>query len=198
MMLRTLGISFVEIFVAMDVIGILPLFLNMTHRLTTKQKHQVVNTSMLTALAVALIFVFVGDRVFSFFHIAFFDFKIAGGLILLLVSLADLVGGPEKVNQSSGSTGIVPLAVPLITGPAVIMTLVIQVNSVGYGMALSALLANYTLAWIILRYSEKLTRWIGKDGTMIISKLVALLLAAISVSMIRSGLFEAIRAFRLM
>jgi len=108
------------------------------------------------------------------------------------------VGGPEKVNQSSGSTGIVPLAVPLITGPAVIMTLVIQVNSVGYGMALSALLANYTLAWIILRYSEKLTRWIGKDGTMIISKLVALLLAAISVSMIRSGLFEAIRAFRLM
>jgi multiple antibiotic resistance protein len=173
------------------------MFLNMTHKLTPKQKKQVVNTSMLVALAVALIFILVGDKGFTFFHITLFDFKIAGGIVLLLVSLADLVGGPEKINQSSGSTGVVPLAVPLITGPGVITTLVLQVNGVGHLMALAALIANYSLAWVIFRYSEKVTRLIGKDGTMVISKIAALILAAIAVSMIRSGVFEAIRNFQI-
>jgi multiple antibiotic resistance protein len=107
-----------------------------------------------------------------------------------------LIGGPEAINQASGSTGVVPLGVPLITGPGVIATLVLQANSVGYWIALCSLLANYLLAWLILRYSEKVTRLIGKDGTVVISKIAALLLAAIAVSMIRSGIFDAIIAFR--
>jgi multiple antibiotic resistance protein len=194
-MLHTFALSFIAIFVAMDIIGTLPLFIGMTRGLSKSKRNTIVNTSMLVALFVALIFVFVGEKVFHFLGIMLFDFKIAGGLVLLLVSLADLAGGPEAMNRASGSTGVVPLAVPLITGPGVITTMVLQVNSIGYLISVLALFANYLLAWLVFRYSDKVTRVIGEDGTVVVSKIAALLLAAIAVSMIRSGVFGAISAF---
>ena len=194
-MLYGFGTAFVAIFIALDVIGMLPLFISMTFRLSHRQRDSVVNTSVFVALSVAIAFVFVGEAVFRYLGIALFDFKIAGGLVLLLISLADLVGSPEPTNRATGSTGIVPLAVPLITGPAMIATLVYQVHSVGYVVTMIALLANYLFAWIVLKNSQKVTRLIGKDGTVVISKVVALLLAAIAVSMIRSGLFGAIQDY---
>src|SRR4051812_34416881 len=113
-MLQLFGLSFLAIFVALDIVGTLPIFINMTRGLTPAKRNAIVNTSMLVALGVAIIFAILGDRIFHFLIITLFDFKIAGGLILLLVALADLVGGPEAINHPSGSTGIVPLAVPLI------------------------------------------------------------------------------------
>src|SRR5690348_14506831 len=142
-MLHSFGLAFVGVFVALDVIGTLPLYLNMTHGMSRSKRDAIVDTSMLVALVVALIFVFVGEGLFHFLGITLFDFKIAGGVVLLLVSLADLVGGPEAVNRGSGSTGVVPLAVPLITGPGVITTLVFQVSTFGYPITVLALLANY-------------------------------------------------------
>lgn len=196
-MFHQFGLTFVAVFVALDVIGTLPMFISLTLHLSKKRRNEVVDTSMLVALLVALAFVFVGERVFHYLGITLFDFKIAGGIVLLLVSLADLVGGPETVNKdrASGSTGIVPLAVPLITGPAVIATLVIHVSSVGYGITILALLVNYLLGWLVFRYSEKVTRLIGDDGTVVVSKIAALLLAAIAVAMIRGGVFDAVKAF---
>jgi multiple antibiotic resistance protein len=116
-------------------------------------------------------------------------------LILLLISLADLLGGPEAVQKSSGSTGIVPLAVPLISGPAVLTTLLLQVSAAGYLLTIAALTLNYAVAWLILRRCDRVTKWIGKDGTVVLSKIAALLLAAIAVSMIRGGILEIIGEF---
>jgi multiple antibiotic resistance protein len=151
---------------------------------------------MWVAFLVAIVFAVAGDGIFHYLGIAIFDFKIAGGLVLLLISLADLVGTAEANSRASGSTGVVPLAVPLITGPGVITTLILQVNTIGYLIPLSALFVNYLFAWVLLKKSERVSRWIGKDGTVVISKLAALLLAAISVGMIRSGVFEAIAAIK--
>lgn len=192
------GTAFVAIFVALDAIGMLPLFVSMTHRLSPSKRSEIVDTSMFVAVSVAVAFVFVGETVFRYLGISLFDFKIAGGLVLLLVSLADLLGSPEPTNRATGSTGVVPLAVPLITGPAMIATLVYQVHSVGYVITTAALLANYLIAWVVLKNSERVTHAIGKDGTVVISKVVALLLAAIAVAMIRSGVFGAIHEYGLM
>lgn len=199
-MLRTLALSFTSIFVAMDIIGVLPLYLSITrhlHQTPSKREElrQIINNSMLVAFLVALVFVFIGQHIFTYLGITLFDFKIAGGIVLLLVSLADLVGGPEVSKQASGSTGIVPLAVPLITGPGVLTAILWQIGTFGYAITLTALVLNYALAWAILRNSNRITKVIGNDGTVVFSKIAALLLAALSVAMIRSGLFEAIRAF---
>lgn len=190
-------LTFVAIFVALDIIGALPMYIGMTHMLQAEEKRRVLNTSMLVASGVAFVFLFTGEAVFRFLGIQVFDFKIAGGLVILLVSLADLLGGPESVSKdrASGSTGIVPLAVPLITGPGVITTLILQTEAAGYLVTTLAMALNYFIAWLLLRSSENVTRLIGKDGTVVVSKIAALLLAAIAVAMIRSGVFGALQSF---
>jgi multiple antibiotic resistance protein len=121
-MFHSFGMSFLAFFVALDVIGVLPLFIGMTSQLSKRERASIVNKSMVVALAVAIAFAVIGESVFGYLDISLYDFKIAGGLVLLLISLTDLVGGPESMNNLSGATGIVPLAVPLITGPAILAT----------------------------------------------------------------------------
>ncbi len=190
-MFREFSLTFIAIFVALDIIGTLPIYATITSSMMKPEKAKIVDTSMMVAFVVAVVFLFLGTGIFQFLGITIGDFRIAGGIVLLLISLADLVGQPEVEKRASGSTGIVPLAVPLITGPGVLTTLVLQARSAGYILTLSALLANYALAWGLLRRSDGITGKIGKDGTTVISKIAALLLAAIAVAMIRNGIVEA-------
>ncbi len=189
------SITFTAIFVALDIIGTVPIYLSLTQGMDSVERKSVVNKSMAVALVVAILFMVLGRATFKHIGISLSDFRIAGGLILLLISLADLLGGPEAVQKSSGSTGIVPLAVPLISGPGVLTTLLLQSGTVGYWVTTAALVINYVLAWIILRHCDRVTKWIGKDGTVVLSKIAALLLAAIAVAMIRSGVFESLGEF---
>jgi len=189
-------IAFTSLFVALDIIGALPLYLSLTRDLDKESRNRIVNTSMGVAFALAVFFAFAGKSVFHHFGITLYDFRIAGGLILLMIALSDLHGGPDTVKQSSGSTGIVPLAVPLITGPGVLTALILLVGQVGYGVTVLALIANYLIAWIALRYCDVIQRLIGRDGTVVLSKIAALLLTAISISMIRFGIFEAFKALK--
>jgi multiple antibiotic resistance protein len=195
MFLRDLSLAFIAIFVALDIIGAVPMYLGVTRGLDPDRRRRVVDHSLFVALLVAIGFAAVGREIFRYLGITLFDFRIAGGLVLLLVSLADLVGQPEVQDRASGSTGVVPLAVPIITGPGVLTTIILQIGSWGYPVTLLALLGNYLLAWIVLRNSHRIDRVIGKDGTVVTSKLSALLLSAIAVAMIRNGIFDAIREY---
>lgn len=170
------------------------MFLAMTREMEIEKRSRILDISMLVAFVTAVVFIFLGRVTFRYLGIQLFDFKIAGGLVLLLVSLADLVGSPEVSNRASGSTGVVPLAVPLITGPGVLTTVILQVSTLGYFVTIVGLLANYVLAWVILKRSDRVSRVLGNDGIVVISKIAALLLAAIAVAMMRSGVFEAITA----
>ena len=194
-MTKEFALAFVAIFAALDIVGTLPLYVSMTHGLPVTARKRTANTSMWVALVVAVLFLFAGKLLFRFLGIEIFDFKIAGGLVLLLVSLADLLEGPEAIQRSSGSTGIVPLAVPLITGPGVLTTVILQVDYVGYIATLVCLIINYAIAWGLLRKATSITRVIGDDGATVISKLAALMLAAIAVAMIRAGVFDTIHFF---
>jgi multiple antibiotic resistance protein len=196
-MFSTFLTSFTAQFVALDIIGAIPIYFSLTHAMEEGERNVMVNKSMLVALVVALVFMLIGLQVFKFMGIEIFDFKMAGGLVLLLIALSELVGGPEAEKNSSGSTGIVPIAVPLISGPGVLTTLILQVSTIGYLMTFVALVLNYGLAWVVLRNSSKVKNLIGKDGTLIVSKIAALLLAAYSLAMLRSGIFEAISFWKM-
>ena len=185
-------LAFTAIFVALDIVGGIPIYISLTRSLDKAEKTKTANTSMAVAFIVALIFTFVGSAIFRHLGITLFDFRIAGGIILLLIALSDLHSGPDGAKKTSGSTGIVPIAVPLITGPGVLTCMVLQVGQHGYWMSVAALAANYLIAWVLLRNSDTVQRIVGKDGTVVLSKIAALLLAAIAVSMIRSGVVEAI------
>ena len=188
--------AFTALFVALDIIGGIPIYLSITRDVPAEDRNSVADTSMGVAFLVALVFTFIGRAVFEHLGITLYDFRIAGGLILLLIALSDLHGGPDQVKKTTVSTGIVPLAVPLITGPGMLTSLVLVVGQHGYGITLLALLSNYLIAWIALRKSDSVQRVLGKEGTVVVSKIAALLLAAIAVSMIRTGFFEAVKVFQ--
>lgn len=194
--MREFALSFTAIFVALDVIGIVPLFLSLTRNMPEGERKSVLDKSLLVAIIVALVFAILGNSIFRFLSISVADFKIAGGLVLLLVSLADLLHGPEPQTQTSGSTGVVPLAVPLITGPGLITTAILQVSVSGMVITLAALATNFLIVWVALRNASVISRLIGRDGTVVVSKIVALLLAAIAVAMMRGGLEDTVRAFQ--
>jgi len=194
-MLSSFILAFVAIFVALDIIGAVPTYVRVTAGMSEIERRKIVNVSMLVAFAVAIGFLFLGQIIFGHLGITLGDFRVAGGVILLLLSLSDLIGRSEVESRSTGETGIVPLAVPIITGPGVLTTIVLQATHAGYPVAIAAVIVNYSLAWLFLRHSPGINRVIGKDGTVVISKIAALLLAAYAVSMIRGGVYEAIEGF---
>jgi len=185
--------SFIGQFVAMDIIGILPLYLGMTQGVDVRRRRKVVDQSILVAFIVSFVFALIGQSIFKFLGIAMYDFTVGGGIVLLVMSILDLVRGRGSEAHST-STGVVPLAVPLIAGPALITTVMLQVSLYGHHVVLPMLLLNFGFAWVALRNSAPITRLIGKEGTDIISKIAHLLMTAIAFSMIRRGIMEAIKA----
>lgn len=184
--------SFIGMFVAMDIIGTLPLYLGMTRGLDIKKRRRVVRQSILVAATVAVTFVLIGQQIFKVLGIAMFDFKVGGGIVLLVMAILDLIRRKEAEAHSS-STGVVPLAVPLITGPALITTVMLQAVTYGNVIVILSMCLNFLFAFIALEKSTLITKLIGDEGTDIISKIAALLMTAIAFSMIRTGIFDAIK-----
>lgn len=182
-------LCFVPLFVAVDAVGVLPLFLGLTHGVEPRRLRPIILQSVLTAGAVALLFVGAGPAVMRLLGITPADFMVAGGALLFAMSLADLVGAGKSARRlDPDSLGAVPLGVPLITGPAVLTTIVLLVDQHGMWPTALAVVANVLIAGGVFRFAELINRLLGKAGTNIVSKLASLLLAAIAVMMVRKGL----------
>jgi multiple antibiotic resistance protein len=137
---------------------------------------------------VALLFLFLGRIIFSAIGIGESDFQIAGGVILFVIAMRELTQSTSQERSSlPDDFGVVPLGMPLIAGPATITTLLVISKSVGFGMTLFALTVNLVLVALAFAQSERLERLIGHTGLRAISKIIALLLAAIAVHIVRSG-----------
>lgn len=190
--MRQLLYSFIGMFVAMDIIGTLPIYLGMTRGLEPSKRRRIIRQSIMVAAAVALIFVLIGERIFKILGIGMFDFKVGGGIVLLVMAILDLIKGKDADSHNK-STGVVPLAVPLITGPALITTVMLQAVTYGNVFVVVSMLGNFLFAWFALEKSTLITKFIGEEGTDIISKIAALLMTAIAFSMIRTGIFDAIK-----
>lgn len=186
-------LCFVPLFVAVDVIGTLPLFIGLTEDLPVERVRKVVVQSVVTAMVVALLFVVVGPAFLNSVGITVADFMIAGGILLLVFSIGDLYAtGKAQRQVDIDSLGIVPVGVPLITGPAVLTTSILLLNQYGLGPTAAALVLNILLAGIVLAGSRHVYRVLGKTGTKALSKLANIILAAIGVMMIRRGVMACI------
>jgi multiple antibiotic resistance protein len=181
-------LSFIPLFVAIDVLGLVPIFLSLTGKMNPKEKKKLITDATLTALAVALIFLFGGRMIFNFLGITENDFRVGGGIVLLVLAIVDLVFSGEENRTPQTTVGVVPIGIPLIIGPAVLTTLLIVVDAYGYLAAVIALLTNLFLVWLIFRYSNLIIRIMGEAGSKAFAKVAALFMAAIAIMMIRLGL----------
>ena len=187
--LKEFWLCFVPLFVAVDALGTLPIFASLVGAAEQKRVNRVIRTSVLTALGVALPFIFLGEFVLQLLGITVPDFMIAGGIILLLLSTRDLLSS-EKRSLAADLDGLgpVPLGVPLIVGPAVLTTIMLLSRQHGFFLTTTATVINIILAGFIFASSGAIMRFIGNSGAQIASKIANLLLAAIAVMLIRKGL----------
>lgn len=194
--MKEFWLCFVPLFVAVDAIGVLPLFLSMTEGLPADRLRKVVAQSVVTAATVALAFLLFGPVLLRFMGITVADFMIAGGLLLLVIALNDLLsGGKRRRLLEQAELGAVPIGVPLITGPGVLTTCLLLVGLHGRALTASAVVVNIALAGVIFAFSGKITRAIGLSGTRTVSKVASLLLAAIAVMLIRKGIADILKMF---
>lgn len=189
-------LCFVTMFVAVDPVGLLPSFMALTEGVERHRLRGIILQSVVTASVVAIVFLVFGPTLLSKLGITVPDFMIAGGLLLLVFTLADLLTGEKRLRQpDADSLGAVPIGVPLITGPAVLTSCIVLANVHGKPITASAVVINIILAGIVFAFSEPITRWIGRTGAKATSKVASLLLAAIAVMFIREGIAEVILSF---
>jgi multiple antibiotic resistance protein len=188
--LNSFLISIIPIMVALDAPGMLPIYMAMTEGLKKHERQRIVRQSILTAFLITIGFTFLGRAVFTALAITVEDFMIAGGIVLLIIAILDIVRAGEKKYPVSPTFGVVPFGTPLIAGPATLTTTLVLVGNYGYIPVILSLVVNILFAWLIFAQADRIIKLIGINGSRAFAKVAALLLAAIAVKLIRSGLFK--------
>lgn len=181
-------LPFIPLFVAFNALGILPIFVSLTSEMAGPERKRVIYQSLLTGFLVSLGFLAVGKSVFALLGITVSDFQIAGGILLFIISIIDLIF-PEKTRTFPKETmGVVPIGTPLIVGPAVLTLLLIIVHTYGYVSTLLCLILNFLIVWLAFSQSHWIMRLMKEGGAKGIGKVFSLLLAAFAMMMVRIGI----------
>ncbi|MDR3625439.1 MAG: MarC family protein [Ignavibacteriaceae bacterium] len=183
-------LSFIPLFVAIDIIGTVPIFLGYTHGISGFQRKKLIFEAILAAFIVANLFVLSGKLILDFMGITIDDFRIAGGLILLVLSISDILSSSDNSKKPSVDIGVVPLGIPLIMGPAALTTIIILVRNYGYVPTMVSMILNLFIAWVVLVNARWLLKIMGDGGSKAFAKIASLFLAAIAVMMIRVGVLN--------
>ncbi|MBP7089029.1 MAG: MarC family protein [Candidatus Omnitrophica bacterium] len=189
-MIKDMLLAFIPVFVAVDAIGVLPIFVSLTHGISKKEKSSIIIQSVTTALCLAIGFIILGRIVFRLLGITIGDFMIAGGAILFCIAIIDILNSEKKRRIPPKELGAVPIGTPLIVGPAVLTTSLIIVAEYGPLATLISIFINVLLAGVIFSFSQVLIKTLGEAGAKALSKVMSLLLAAIAVMMIRRGIWQ--------
>ncbi len=199
------SIYFITLFFCIDVIGIAPLYISMTNHLSREKQKGIVNKTILTSLIILLIFAITGLQVLNIFGITLSAFKVAGGILLLLVAIEMVLGkvghGAESTDEDSDSDiAVFPLALPLLSGPATISMLIVFMKQatgdlIKQSLIILALVINMAICWVVLRYANKITKVLGRSGINVLTKIFGILMAALACQFIINGIGEAFKFF---
>jgi len=193
--LHAFVLAFIPLFVAMDPIGIIPLYISFTQQMDSRDRRRVTLEALGAAFVVTMAFMFVGKALFRILGITIPDFQIAGGLLLVVMSVQDLVSSTKELRDPGPNVevGVVPLGIPLIAGPAVLATELLLLQQHGATITVLALVANLAVTSIGLMLATTITRLLRTGGVRAISKIFSILMAAIAIMMIRVGIETIIR-----
>jgi multiple antibiotic resistance protein len=180
--------AFVILFIIFDPIGNTPIFHSLTQKFETPARRKIIRTSVLVALIILIFFAIGGVFILNFFKISINEFMIAGGTLLFILAVEGLLGREEARWISSEDVAIVPLATPLMAGPGAIYSVIyLMASPYGPSYALFSIFTNVILQYLLLIYSDKILKIIGKTGSTVISRIMAFILSAIAVGMIING-----------
>jgi len=189
--------AFVLLFAVIDAIGTVPIFIALTGGYPSDRK-RIIRQAIAISTAILVVFSLFGWLIFDIFGITINDFRIAGGIILFVVAVDHLRGGDIRSRGLEPSdVAAFPLATPLIAGPGAISTvIIISVPPYSPLFALVAVACNSVLAFLILSSSDSLGKVLGKNGTNALSRITALLIAALAVSFVVSGVIDIVTTLK--
>ncbi|MGD8605494.1 MAG: MarC family protein [Candidatus Zixiibacteriota bacterium] len=193
--------DYVQIFTAVVVIvnplAAIPVFIGLTKGQDKAGRKKAAHIAALAVAIILSIAALLGQWILKLFNIGIPSFRIAGGILLLLMSISMLRAGRSPVSESGDSdedAAVVPLAMPLMAGPAAISTVIIYAHKTNGWVDMAFLvvtcLVTALIAWIALRTADPVSRLLGHTGINIAVRIMGLLLAAISISFITEGLSE--------
>ena len=187
---------FVTLFVIMDPVGTIPIFLSLTGGRSAQVARRAAWQAVAVSFGVISAFAFFGQQILEYLHISLPALQCAGGLLLLLVALELLTGKEsEQVTSSETNVALVPLGTPLLAGPgAIVATMVFSKKVDDFGefaaVGLGVILVHVAL-WLAMRFSLPILRLIREGGVLLVTRIAGLLLSAIAVQMVA----DAVRAF---
>jgi multiple antibiotic resistance protein len=181
--------SVIALFVVIDPIGNIPLFIAFTKKLQKAEHKTVSKTAILTAAALLLLFGMAGTQILQLFGITIFSFMIAGGTLLFIIAIELLTYGEWRfAGGVKEEVGVVPIAFPLLAGPGSITAVIISYQTSGFFITFSSIIIVMAITYVILRMVNPIYKVLGNRGSMIVSRVFAVIIAAIAVEYIVKGI----------
>lgn len=181
--------TFVPLFIVIDAFGNLPIVITLSEGMPKPERNKMILLAVMTAAVVGLAFLFLGKAILDIMDIDLGAFAIAGGLILLVLSIRYILTGHMMDYIKEEMVAVVPIGTPLTVGPATITTLLLLVNeSFHLYIVLLSFAVNILIAWLVFMLSDWFAGFLGQGGIKAVSKVFSLLLAAIAVTMIIHGM----------
>jgi len=170
-------------------IGTVPLFITITQNLKKEERKAVSKTAIVTSGIVLVVFAIAGTGILRLFGITIFSFMIAGGVLLFIVAIELLTHGVWRFGGGSvpGESGVVPLAFPLLAGPGAITSVIISYQASGFVVTISSIAIVIGITYIILLFVNPIYRLLGRRGSMIVTRVFAIFIAAIAVQYVIEG-----------
>ena len=195
--------SFVALFVIVDAFGVVPIFISLLEGYKEADKRAIIKMAVQVATIALIILTLTGNLIFQLLGIDMYSFRIAAGIILLIISIEMLfgrktrTGSSDKIEIEKEDIAITPMAIPLLTGPGAITTGIVLFDEAGTVLNRIILIINIILVfWISYVIFSKLNlvyKALGRTGTRVVTRIMGLMLSAISVQFIISGISEVIR-----
>ena len=190
--------AFVTLFVVIDPIGLAPIFIALTPGMTTAQRRAIAVRATLIAAGLLFLFAFLGEQVLGFIGISMPAFRIAGGILLFLTALDMLFERRTKRREDQADAedapdpSVFPIAIPLIAGPGAIASVILLTGeaqgAIGMASVLLVLIAVLVLAFLFFLSANLIERALGKTGIVVVTRLLGMLLAALSVQFVLDGI----------
>lgn len=199
--------AFASIFVIVNPIEATLIFVTLTSGLSSQEKSRIYTRTTLVAFSIALLFSLAGDMVLRIFSITVDSLRVAGGILLFLVAIDMLRGVRQQKKVSEAElrdanqredVSVFPLAIPLLTGPGAITTVVVLMGAAGTltekALVLLALILTFAATFFILKFSEYIDRALGITGIMVTTRIMGLILGAVAVNFVAMGAWNLYRA----
>lgn len=186
--LRSFSLTFIPLFIVIDALGTLPFVISLSENMSTRERRKMIHIASVTAVGLGLVFLFLGQFILNALDISVGSFAIAGGIILLVLSIKYMTTGRMVEAIKEEMVAVVPIGTPLTAGPATITTLLLLAGSFPLYLVSLSYILNILIAWGIFLLGNKIVSFMGKGGLTAVSSIFNMLLAAIAVSMIIRGL----------